>query len=193
MAYKRNPMRCERICSLSRYVMSDAMNAPMTASTQWLERSLDDSANRRISMPEGFLCVDAILRIVRNVIMGLRVHEKIIEKELEEYLPFIATENIIMEAVKNGADRQRVHEVVRECSMKAWENIQNGEDGNLVKIMADNKELKLSEIDLRSVLKPELYIGRCENQVVQFVEKVMPEIERVLAQNDIADAEEEII
>ena len=106
MAYKRNPMRCERICSLSRYLMADAMNAPMTASVQWLERTLDDSANRRISMPEGFLCADAILRLCRNVTDGLHVNEKVVERAVREYLPFIATENLMMEGVKRGGNRQ---------------------------------------------------------------------------------------
>ncbi len=110
MPYKRNPMRCERICSLSRYLMADAMNAPMTASVQWLERTLDDSANRRISLPEGFLCADAILIIAANVAGGMRVNEKVIEAAVNEYLPFIATENIMMEAVKRGGNRQELHD-----------------------------------------------------------------------------------
>ena len=119
MAYKRNPMRSERICSLARYLMADAMNAPMTASVQWLERTLDDSANRRISMPEGFLCADAILRLAKNVTSGIRVNEKIIETTTKEYLPFIATENLLMEGVKRGGDRQELHEIIRKASMEA--------------------------------------------------------------------------
>ena len=119
MAYKRNPMRCERICSLSRYLMADAMNAPMTASTQWLERTLDDSANRRISLPEGFLCADAVLRLVQNVTTGLRVNEKVVDRAVREYLPFLATENIMMEAVKRGGNRQELHERIRQHSMAA--------------------------------------------------------------------------
>ena len=126
MPYKRNPMRCERICSLSRYLMADTMNAAMTASTQWLERTLDDSANRRISLPEGFLCADAILRLMQNVTDGLHVNEKIIERTVMEYLPFIATENLMMEAVKQGADRQQAHEAIRRCSMEATARMKNG-------------------------------------------------------------------
>ena len=118
MAYKRNPMRSERICSLSRYLMADAMNAAMTASTQWLERTLDDSANRRISLPEGFLCADAILRLCQNVTDGIHVNEKIVARTVEEYLPFIATENLLMEAVKQGGDRQELHEVISEYSVE---------------------------------------------------------------------------
>ncbi len=113
MAYKRNPMRCERICSLSRYLMADAMNAPMTASVQWLERTLDDSANRRIALPEGFLCADAVLRLCQNVTAGLRVNEAVVAHTLREYLPFLATEDIMMEAVKRGGDRQQLHEIIR--------------------------------------------------------------------------------
>ena len=119
MAYKRNPMRCERICSLSRCLMADAMNAPMTASAQWLERTLDDSANRRIALPEGFLCADAILRLCQNVASGLRVNETVVDRTLREYLPFMATENLMMEAVKRGGDRQQLHEVIRRHSMAA--------------------------------------------------------------------------
>ena len=119
MPYKRNPMRSERICSLSRYLMADAANAPMTASTQWLERTLDDSANRRISLPEGFLCADAVLRLCQSVTNGLHVNEKIVERTLREYLPFLATENIMMEAVKRGGDRQELHEKIRQHSMAA--------------------------------------------------------------------------
>ena len=127
MAYKRNPMRSERICSLARYLMADALNAPMTASTQWLERTLDDSANRRISMPEGFLCADAILRLAQNVTNGLHINEKIVEKTVREYLPFIATENLMMEGVKRGGDRQELHEIIRSCSMDATSKMKNGE------------------------------------------------------------------
>ena len=136
MAYKRNPMRSERICSLARYLMADAMNAPMTASTQWLERTLDDSANRRISLPEGFLCCDAILRLAQNVTNGLHVNEKIIEKTVKEYLPFIATENLMMEAVKHGGDRQEIHEIIRRCSMEATARMKNGEECDLLTRLA---------------------------------------------------------
>ncbi|MBP0990734.1 MAG: adenylosuccinate lyase [Oscillospiraceae bacterium] len=174
MAYKRNPMRSERICSLSRYLMSDAMNASMTASVQWLERTLDDSANRRISLPEGFLCCDAILRLAQNVTDGLHVNEKIIEKAVKEYLPFIATENLMMEAVKRGKDRQQIHEIIRRCSMEATAKMKQGYDCDLLSRLADEKEFGLSESEMNELLKPELYIGRCPEQVTAFVEKITP-------------------
>lgn len=136
MAYKRNPMRSERICSLARYLMADAMNAPMTASTQWMERTLDDSANRRISMPEGFLCADAILRLAQNVTDGLHVNEKIIKKTVMEYMPFMATENLMMEAVRRGGDRQQLHEIIRRCSMEATARIKEGESCDLLARLA---------------------------------------------------------
>lgn len=174
MAYKRNPMRSERICSLARYLMADAMNAPMTASTQWMERTLDDSANRRISMPEGFLCADAILRLAQNVTDGLHVNEKIVEKTVKEYLPFIATENLMMEAVKRGGDRQSLHEIIRQCSMEATAKMKNGEACDLLKRLAEEKEFGLTETEMEELLTPELYIGRCPEQVEAFVNKIKP-------------------
>ncbi len=174
MAYKRNPMRSERICSLSRYLMIDAMNAPMTAATQWLERSLDDSANRRISLPEGFLCADAILRLAQNVTAGLHVNEKIIEKSVKEYLPFIATENLMMEAVKRGKDRQQIHEIIRKCSMAATARMKNGEECDLPARLAAEKEFGLTEEEIQNLLIPSLYIGRCPEQVEALVNKVNP-------------------
>ncbi|MDD5901405.1 MAG: adenylosuccinate lyase [Lachnospiraceae bacterium] len=174
MAYKRNPMRSERICSLARYLMADAMNAPMTASTQWLERTLDDSANRRISLPEGFLCADAILRLAQNVTDGLHVNEKIIEKTVKEYLPFIATENLMMEAVKRGGDRQQLHEIIRKCSMEATAKMKNGEECDLLSRLAAEKEFGLSSEEMNELLTPSLYIGRCPQQVTAFVEKIRP-------------------
>ena len=174
MAYKRNPMRSERICSLARYLMADAMNAPMTASTQWMERTLDDSANRRISMPEGFLCADAILRLAQNVTDGLHVNEKIVEKTVREYLPFIATENLMMEAVKRGGDRQNIHEIIRQCSMEATAKMKNGEECDLLKRLACEKEFGLTEEEMNELLTPELYIGRCPEQVEALVEKIKP-------------------
>ena len=178
MAYKRNPMRCERICSLSRYLMVDSLNAPLTASSQWLERTLDDSANRRISVPEGFLCADAVLRLIQNVTCGLRVNEKIIERSVREYLPFITTEDLMMEAVKRGADRQKVHERIRVCSMKATEKMKNGEEGDLMKLLSEEKEIGMSLDELEDILSPERYIGRCPEQVDRFLEKVRPLLER---------------
>lgn len=174
MAYKRNPMRSERICSLARYLIADAMNAPMTASVQWLERTLDDSANRRISLPEGFLCADAILRLAQNVTDGLRVNEKIIEKAVKEYLPFIATENLMMEAVKRGGDRQKIHEIIRRCSMEATAKMKDGEECDLLARLAKEKEFGLTEAEMKKLLDPALYIGRCSEQVSAFVEKIKP-------------------
>ena len=184
MAYKRNPMRSERICSLARYVMADAINAPLTASVQWFERTLDDSANRRISLPEGFLATDAILRLVQNVTGGLRVNEKVIEKNVMEYLPFIATENIMMEAVKKGADRQQTHEIIRRCSMQAVDKMKKGLEWNLLEDLADQKDMKLSKDEIKGILDPKLYIGRCVNQVEAFVNKLKPLTED--ADTDIA-------
>ena len=174
MAYKRNPMRSERICSLARYLIADAMNAPMTASVQWFERTLDDSANRRISLPEGFLCADAILRLAQNVTDGLRVNKKVIEKAVKEYLPFIATENLMMEAVKRGGDRQEIHEIIRRCSMEASEKMKDGEECDLLARLAAEKEFGLTEAEMKKLLDPALYIGRCSEQVTAFVEKIKP-------------------
>ncbi|MBQ8788591.1 MAG: adenylosuccinate lyase [Oscillospiraceae bacterium] len=174
MAYKRNPMRSERICSLARYLIADAMNAPMTASVQWLERTLDDSANRRISLPEGFLCADAILRLAQNVTDGLRVNEKIIEKAVKEYLPFIATENLMMEAVKRGGDRQEIHEIIRRCSMEATEKMKDGEECDLSERIAAEKKFGLTEAEMKKLLDPALYIGRCSEQVTAFLKKIGP-------------------
>ena len=174
MAYKRNPMRSERICSLSRYLMADALNAPMTASTQWLERTLDDSANRRISMPEGFLCADAILRLAQNVTDGLHVNEKIVEKTVREYLPFIATENLMMEGVKHGGDRQQLHEIIRTCSMDATAKMKNGERWDLLADLAGHPEFGMTKQEMEAVLDPMLYTGRCAEQVESYVKKVAP-------------------
>lgn len=174
MAYKRNPMRSERICSLARYLMADAMNAPMTASTQWLERTLDDSANRRISMPEGFLCADAILRLAKNVTSGLVVNDAIVEATVREYLPFIATENILMEGVKRGGDRQELHEVIRTCSMEATANMKAGGKCNLMEILAERPEFGMTLEELESVLDPTLYTGNCAEQVAEYVAKIRP-------------------
>lgn len=174
MAYKRNPMRSERICSLSRYLMADALNAPMTASTQWLERTLDDSANRRISMPEGFLCADAVLRLAQNVTDGLHVNEKIVEKTVREYLPFIATENLMMEGVKHGGDRQQLHEIIRTCSMDATAKMKNGERWDLLADLANHPEFGMTKQEMEAVLDPTLYTGRCAEQVESYVKKVAP-------------------
>ncbi len=177
MAYKRNPMRSERICSLARYLMADALNAHMTASVQWLERTLDDSANRRISLPEGFLCADAILRLAKNVTNGLHVNEKIVERTVMEYLPFIATENLLMEGVKRGGDRQRLHEVIRQCSMEATRRMKEGEGCDLLSRLKESDEFGLTGEELDELLKPSLYIGRCPEQVKAYVEAVRPLVE----------------
>ena len=174
MAYKRNPMRCERICSLSRYLMADAANAAATASVQWLERTLDDSANRRISMPEGFLCADAILRLAQNVTAKLRVNEKVISRALREYLPFIVTENILMEAVKRGGDRQALHELIRRASMEAVERMKNGEDCDLLQRLADEPAFGLERHEFERLLDARAYTGRCARQVEDFVESLRP-------------------
>ena len=174
MAYKRNPMRSERICSLARYLMCDAANAPMTAATQWLERTLDDSANRRISLPEGFLCADAVLRLAQNVTDGLHVNEKIVEKTVWEYLPFIATENLMMEAVKRGGDRQQLHEIIRVCSMEATAKMKNGEECDLLARLANHREFGLTQAEMQQLLDPTLYTGRCSQQVDALLEKVRP-------------------
>ena len=187
MAYKRNPMRSERICSLARYLMADAMNAPMTASTQWLERTLDDSANRRISMPEGFLCADAILRLAQNVTDGLHVNEKIVEKTVKEYLPFIATENLMMEAVKKGGNRQQLHETIRKCSMEATAKMKNGEECDLLSRLAAEKEFGLTEEEMNTLLTPSAYIGRCPEQVDAFLGKIKPLLVGVSHENTEID------
>ncbi len=174
MAYKRNPMRSERICSLARYLMADAANAAMTASTQWLERTLDDSANRRISMPEGFLCADALLMLAQNVTDGLCVNEKVIEKTVREYLPFIATENLLMEAVKKGGDRQQLHEVIRRCSMEASARMKEGLDCDLLARLAAEPQFGLSEKEMKKLLDPRLYTGRCQQQVEALLDSLKP-------------------
>ena len=185
MAYKRNPMRCERICSLSRYLMADAMNAPMTASTQWLERTLDDSANRRISLPEGFLCADAVLRLVQNVTTGLRVNEKVVDRAVREYLPFLATENILMEAVKRGGDRQELHERIRQHSMAATARMKEGEPCDLLERLAGDPAFGMTRAELDAVMDPRIYTGRCAEQV----ERLIAEYEPLLQDAPRADAE----
>ena len=164
MPYKRNPMRCERICSLARYVIADAQNAPMTAMTQWLERTLDDSANRRISLPEAFLATDSVLRLVQNVTKGLHVNEKIVEKLVRDYLPFIATENLMMAAVKRGGDRQQLHEIIREASMQETAKMKNGESWDLAAQLAARPEFGMTAEEIRAELEPSRYIGRCPEQ-----------------------------
>ena len=185
MAYKRNPMRCERICSLSRYLMADAMNAPMTASVQWLERTLDDSANRRIALPEGFLCADAVLRLCQNVTAGLRVNEAVVAHTLREYLPFLATEDIMMEAVKRGGDRQQLHEIIRRHSMAATARMKEGLPCDLLDRLAGDPVFGLSREELAQLMEPQRYIGRCPQQVRQFLDACAP----LLRQAQTADGD----
>ena len=187
MPYKRNPMRSERICSLSRYLMADAANAPMTASTQWLERTLDDSANRRISLPEGFLCADAVLRLCQSVTNGLHVNEKIVERTLREYLPFLATENIMMEAVKRGGDRQELHEKIRQHSMAATARMKEGEPCDLLDRLAGDPAFGMTREELDQVMEPKIYIGRCEQQVLRFLDECAPLLRDAAAEDGAID------
>ena len=169
MAYKRNPMRSERICSLSRYLMADAMNAPMTASVQWMERSLDDSANRRISLSEGFLAIDSILNLLIDVTGGITVYPKVIEKRLAAHLPFIATENILMEAVKRGGSRQALHERIRAYSVEAELERRQGGEGDLIGKITADPEFRLNAEEIRALLNPQDFIGLAPLQTERFV------------------------
>lgn len=170
MPYKRNPMRCERICALARYVIADAANPAYTAATQWFERTLDDSANKRLSVPEAFLAVDAILNIYENVASGLVVHEKVIEKHILEELPFMASENIMMDAVKRGGDRQQLHERIRVHSQEAGRNVKElGLTNDLIELLAADPMFGLSREELTAHMEPSRYIGRCPQQVDDFL------------------------
>ena len=174
MAYKRNPMRSERIASLSRYVMIDALNPAVTSATQWFERTLDDSANKRLSIPEGFLAIDGILDLVLNVVDGLVVYPKVIEKRLMSELPFMATENIMMDAVKAGGDRQELHERIRELSMEAGRSVKvEGKDNDLLERIAADPTFNLSLEDLKKTMDPSRYTGRAEVQVEAYLEQVI--------------------
>ena len=180
MPYKRNPMRCERICSLARYVIVDAGNPAVTAATQWFERTLDDSANKRISVPEAFLAVDAILNIYRNVASGLVVHPKVIEKHVLEELPFMASENIMMDAVVRGGDRQELHERIRVLSQEAGRNVKDlGLSNNLIDLIAADPAFGMTKEELTAHLEPSRYIGRCPEQVEEFLtQEVQPVLEK---------------
>ena len=180
MPYKRNPMRCERICSLARYVIVDAGNPAVTSATQWFERTLDDSANKRISVPEAFLAVDAILNIYRNVASGLVVHPKVIEKHVLEELPFMASENIMMDAVVRGGDRQELHERIRVLSQEAGRNVKDlGLSNNLIDLIAADPAFGMTKEELTAHLEPSRYIGRCPEQVEEFlIEAVQPVLEK---------------
>ena len=177
MAYKRNPMRSERIASLSRYVMVDALNPAITSATQWFERTLDDSANKRLSIPEGFLAIDGILDLCLNVVDGLVVYPKVIEKRLMSELPFMATENIMMDEVKAGGDRQELHERIRELSMEAGRNVkEKGLDNNLLELIAQDDVFNLSLEDLQKTMDPSKYVGRSPEQVDAFLKNVIAPI-----------------
>ena len=174
MAYKRNPMRSERIASLANYVIADATNPMLTSATQWFERTLDDSANKRISIPEGFLAVDGILDLCLNVIDGLVVYDKVIHKHLMSELPFMATENIMMDAVKAGGDRQEMHEKIRELSMEAGKHVKvEGRDNNLLELIAADPSFHLSLDELKACMDPTRYTGRAKEQVEDFLAEVI--------------------
>jgi adenylosuccinate lyase len=174
MAYKRNPMRSERIASLARYVIVDALNPAITSATQWFERTLDDSANKRLSVPEGFLAIDGILDLCLNVVDGLVVYPKVIEKRMMAELPFMATENIMMDAVKMGGNRQELHERIRELSMEAGRNVKvEGKDNNLLELIAADPAFNMTLEDLQKCMEPSRYIGRSKEQVEAFLTKVI--------------------
>ena len=174
MAYKRNPMRSERIASLANYVMADMMNPMLVASTQWFERTLDDSANKRLSIPEGFLAVDGILDLYLNVVDGLVVYPKVIEKRLMSELPFMATENIMMDAVKAGGDRQELHERIRELSLEAGRTVKaEGKDNNLLELIAADPSFNLTLEELKKTMDPKKYVGRAPQQVEEFLDEVI--------------------
>jgi adenylosuccinate lyase len=174
MAYKRNPMRSERIASLSRYVMVDALNPAITSATQWFERTLDDSANKRLSIPEGFLATDGILDLCLNVVDGLVVYPKVIHKQFMSEIPFMATENIMMDAVKNGGNRQELHEKIRQLSMEAGKTVkEEGRDNNLVDLIAADPSFGLTKEQIESTLQPEQYVGRAPYQVTVYLRDVV--------------------
>ena len=182
MAYKRNPMRSERIASLSRYVMIEALNPAITSATQWFERTLDDSANKRLSIPEAFLAVDGILDLCLNVVSGLVVYPKVIEKHMMSELPFMATENIMMDAVKNGGDRQELHERIRELSMEAAKNVKaEGKENNLLELIAADSAFHMNLEELQETMEPSRYIGRAKEQTETFLKDF---IRPILAENE---------
>ncbi|MEG6565909.1 adenylosuccinate lyase [Thermoanaerobacterium saccharolyticum] len=186
MAYKRNPMRCERIASLSRYVITALLNSSITSSSQWFERTLDDSANRRIVIPEMFLATDAILNLYLNVASGLEVNTKIIKKHVMNELPFMATEAILMECVIKGGDRQELHEVIRENSLKAQEIIKNGGDNQLLDLLKEDERIILSDTEIDNIINPTKFTGRAINQTVEYIENV---VRPLLNANHIEDVE----
>jgi adenylosuccinate lyase len=179
MAYKRNPMRSERIASLSRYIINNLGNASATVSTQWFERTLDDSANRRIVIPETFMATDAILDIAANISSGLIVNENVIMSDIEKELPFMMTENILMAAVKKGGDRQDLHEKIRVHSMEAARQVkQFGKPNDLLERIAKDEAFNLNLINLKELMNPSLYIGRAPEQVTDFIEKIVTPLKK---------------
>ncbi|MDA3838502.1 MAG: adenylosuccinate lyase [Candidatus Delongbacteria bacterium] len=187
MAYKRNPMRSERVASLSKFVMSLTNSVAMTAATQWFERTLDDSANKRLSVPEAFLAIDAILIILNNIFDGMVVYPKQIEKRLQSEIPFMATENIIMNAVKKGGDRQELHEKIRELSMIAGKNVKvEGLENNLLDLIAADSSFNLSIDELKEMTDPKLYIGRAPQQVEEFMNEI---VDPILEKNKVEDVD----
>ncbi len=188
MAYKRNPMRSERIASLARYVMVDVLNPAITAATQWFERTLDDSANKRISVPEAFLAVDAILSLYINVISGGTIYPKVMEKHLREELPFMATENILMHGVKNGGDRQQLHEKIRQYSVEVAKNVKMyGGENNLLELILADESFSVKKEDLEKLTDPMQFVGRAPQQTEEFLNAyVYPLLEK---NKDNTDAE----
>ena len=181
MAYKRNPMRSERLCSLARFVMSAPINTAFTASTQWFERTLDDSANKRIVIAQTFLAVDGLLKLYMNISENLVVYDKVIDKHIRAELPFMATENIIMEGVKKGGDRQDLHEEIRQLSMKASENVKiNGGENNLIDLIKADPKFAAVKDDIADILEPKMYVGRAPSQVTEFIEN---EVDPILSEN----------
>lgn len=191
MAYKRNPMRSERIASLSRYVMIDALNPAITSATQWFERTLDDSANKRISVAEGFLATDGVLDLCLNVVDGLVVYDKVVTKRLLSELPFMATENIMMDAVKAGGNRQELHEKIRQLSMEAGKNVKvEGLDNNLLELIADDEEFPMTLEELQASMDPSKYVGRAPYQVTKYLEEVVNPV--LKANSDVIGMKAEI-
>lgn len=172
MPFKQNPIHCERICSLSRYLMVTAQNAPITASVQWLERTLDDSANRRIALPEGFLCANAILDLSKNVIENIHVNEDIIYETVRKYLPFLATETLLMRGVKQGGNRQHLHNIIQVCAINETKKMKDGAECNLFNQLSTHPEFSLSDADISSLLTPEKQVGRCIEQVDAFLKVI---------------------
>ena len=182
MPYKRNPMKSERIAALSNFVISNVMNPSITFATQWFERTLDDSANKRLSISQGFLALDAVLDLYANVVDGMVVYEKVIEKHLMAELPFMASENIMMNQVKKGGDRQELHERIRELSQIAGKNVKEfGLENNLLELIKNDEFFEIDESELMEVLSPSKYIGRCVSQVEEFIEN---EVNPIILKNE---------